>query len=144
MLVTDGDGTPLAVELESASPAEVKLALRTLRKIRVPKFGLGRPRTMKRILRLIADRGYDSNELRGELAGTGIEPVIPAKRNNRVATHQDGRSLRRYRKRWVIERSNAWLQNFRRLFVRYDRLLTSFGGFVHMACALITLRQVLK
>ena len=144
MVVTDGNGVPLAVELESASPAEVKLAMRTLKKIRVARPFRGRPRTMRRIKRLVADKGYDSNELRAELAGMGIEPIIPAKKNNTVATNQDGRALRRYRNRWHIERTNAWLQNFRRLFVRYDRLLTSFGGFVHLGCALITLRQVLK
>jgi transposase len=76
--------------------------------------------------RLIGDKGYDSNPLRAWLAVRHIEPIIPARRNRHSATHQDGRKLRRYRKRWIIERTNAWLQNFRRLVVRYDRHIGNF------------------
>lgn len=91
---------------------------------------------------LILDRGYDSNRVRAELAARGIEPIIPARRNNTVATHQDGRQLRRYRKPWKIERTNAWLQNYRRVVVRYERLAANYLAFVHLACALILLRRV--
>jgi transposase len=90
------------------------------------------------------DKAYDSNPLRKRLARRGIEPIVPAKSNRPNATHQDGRKLRRYRKRWIIERTNAWLQNFRRLVVRYERSITMYAGFLHIACALITLRGVLK
>ena len=103
--------------------------------------GPGRPR--KRPERLIADRGYDSNAVRASLAARGIEPIIPARRNNTVATHQDGRRLRRYRRRWIIERTHAWLQNFRRVLVRYERLAALYLGFVHLACALTVLKKVL-
>jgi len=51
--------------------------------------------------------------------------------------------LRRYRHRWTIERTHAWLQNFRRVLVRYERLVTLYLGFVHLACALIVLQKVL-
>jgi len=93
--------------------------------------------------RLIADKAYDSNPAREELVRRGIDPIIPARKNNRRATHQDGRKLRRYRRRWIIERTNAWLQNFRRLVVRYERSFTNFKALVHMACALICLKRVL-
>jgi transposase len=52
---------------------------------------------------------------------------------------QDGRALRRYRKRWKVERTFAWLQNFRRLLVRQDRFISVHQGFFHLACALICL-----
>ena len=58
--------------------------------------------------------------------------------------NQDGRRLRRYRRRWIVERTIGWLGNFRRLTVRYDRLMETYSGFFHLACALITLRKVLK
>jgi IS4 transposase len=67
----------------------------------------------------------------------------PARRNSRAATHQDGRPMRRYRRRWIIERTNAWLQNFRRLVVRYERKALVFLALVHMACALIALKRIL-
>jgi transposase len=51
--------------------------------------------------------------------------------------------MRRYRRRWIIERTNAWLQNFRRLVVRYERKVLVFLGLVHMACALIALKRIL-
>jgi transposase len=52
--------------------------------------------------------------------------------------------LRRYRRRWIVERTFAWLGHFRRLVVRYERLITVYAGFFHLACALLTLRKVLK
>lgn len=102
----------------------------------------GRPKQGKPE-RLIGDRGYDSNGARALLVRRGIEPIIPARSNNQAATHQDGRKLRRYKRRWIIKRSNSWLQNFRRIVVRYERSEKVFAAFVHMACALITLKRVL-
>jgi transposase len=117
----------------------VKLVEATLAQVRV-RTGCrrrGKPN------RLIADRGYDSNRVRALLVKRGIEPIIPARTNNSVATHQDGRKLRRYKRRWIIERSNSWLQTFRRLVVRYERSEKIFAALVHMACGLITLKRVL-
>jgi transposase len=99
--------TPLGIHLEKASPSEVRLVEATLASVRVKtgKRKRGKPK------RLIGDRGYDSNTVRALLVKRGIEPIIPARSNNTVATHQDGR-------RWIIERSNSWLQTYRRLVVR--------------------------
>jgi transposase len=136
-------GPPLGADLDAASPAEVPLRERTLDTVAVGRPGTpGRPR--KRPERLIADRGYDSNPLRARLARRGIAPIIPARRNHKRATHQDGRKLRRYRRRWIVERTFAWLGHFRRLVVRYERLISVYAGFCHLACALLTLRKVLK
>jgi transposase len=143
MVLVDGAGTPLGAYLEAASPAEVTLLEKTLDTVAVGRPGKpGRPR--KRPERLIADRGYDSNPLRARLARRGIEPIIPARSNHKRATHQDGRKLRRYRRRWIVERTFAWLGHFRRLVVRYERLTMTYAGFFHIACALLTLRRVLK
>lgn len=91
---------------------------------------------------LVADRAYDSNPLRRNLVRRHILPVIPARSNNHRATHQDGRHLRRYRHRWIIERTNSWLQFFRRLVVRYERKIENFLTFVHLACAMIVCRRI--
>jgi transposase len=77
------------------------------------------------------------------LISRDIEPIIPARRNNQIATYQDGRKLRRYQRRWIIERTNAWLQNFRRLVVRYERSATIFTTPFHLACTLTTPKSVL-
>ena len=118
--------------MAAASPSEVKLVESTFDSL--PEGS--QPK------RLIGDKGYDSNPVRAWLIARHIEPIIPARANNRAATHQDGRKLRRYHKRWIIERTNAWLQNFRRLVVRYERHARNFIAMVHLACALITLKKV--
>jgi len=143
MLLVDGQGTPLGAHLDSASPSEVKLLEQTIDTIQVRRAHQpGRPRSKPD--RLILDRGYDSNGLRARLAKRGIDPIIPATQNHPNATHQDGRKLRRYRHRWIVERTFAWLGWCRRLLVRHERLLTVYGAFFHLACAMLTLRQVLK
>jgi len=123
--------------LEAASPAEGTLLEQTLDTVAVGRPGKpGRPR--KRPDRLIVDRGDDSNPLRARLARRGIEPIIPARRHHKRATHQDGRKLRRYRRRWIVERPFAWLGHFRRLVVCDERLITTSAGFFQLACALLT------
>ncbi len=122
MVLVDGSGTPLGAYLDSASPSEVKLLGHTLRAVAVRRTNrAGRPR--KRPKRLITDRGYDSNVLRKVLKRCGIEPIIPARVNNKRATDQDGRKMRQYKRRWIVERTFAWLGQFRRLIVRHERLI---------------------
>ena len=139
MVLADGAGTPSGVPAEKASPSEVKLLEATLENGRIG----GRRAKRRKPKRLIADRGYDSNKVRALLVKRDIEAIIPARRNNRVATHQDGRKLRRYKRRWIIERANSWLQTFRRLVARYERSAKTFTALVHLACALTTLKRVL-
>lgn len=143
MVVVDGQGVPLGKQLYSASPHEARLAEETLASIRVSRRHRGgRPR--QRVWRVIADRAYDSDPLRTQLAARGIELIAPHRWNRSKPRTQDGRALRRYRRRWKVERTFAWLGNYRRLVVRYDRSITIYEAFFHIACFMITLRRVLK
>ncbi len=126
------------MSVASASPAEVRLVPQTLATIAVPRAGPGRPR--QKPVRLIADRAYDSDPLRCNLRKQGIELVCPHRRNRKRPATQDGRALRRYRKRWRVERTIAWLGAYRRLVVRYERYTRLYLAFLHFACALIALR----
>jgi transposase len=54
---------------------------------------------------------------------------------------QDGRKLRRFKRRWKIERLFAWLHNSRRIAVRYEYHSDNYLGFVHLACIVILLRN---
>jgi transposase len=90
--------------------------------------------------RLIGDKAYDSDLLDAELATLDIEMVAPHKSNRKKAKTQDGRKLRRYKRRWKIERLFAWLQNCRRILVRYEYHDANYLGFVHLGCILILLR----
>ena len=116
------------------------LVERTLAQVRVPRAGPGRPRSKPE--RLIADRAYDSDPLRGRLQRRGIQRICPHRRNRRKPATQDGRALRRYRRRWKIERTFAWLGNFRRLVVRYERSLRMYNALFHVACLIIALRHL--
>jgi transposase len=143
MVVVDGRGVPLGNSLHSASPGEVTLAETTLATIRVGRrHHAGRPR--QKPVRVIADKAYDSDPLRKRLWQRGIELIVPHRCNRKKSATQDGRALRRYRRRWIVERTNAWLGNFRRLVVRYDRSLTIYGAFFHIACFMIVLRRVVQ
>ena len=140
MVVVDGEGIPLASHLGSASPAEVKRLERTLDNIDVieAEEADGPPRPE----RLVLDKGYDSDPLRRRLAERGIEMICPHRRNRKRPKTQDGRPLRRYKRRWKVERTFAWLGNFRRLVVRYERSLRMYRAFFHLACVLITLKKL--
>jgi transposase len=140
MVVVDGQGIPLGNHLDSASPAEVTLLEKTLRQVSVPRRGPGRPR--RNPTRLITDKGYDSDPLRRRLKRRGIELICPYRKNRGRRVFHDGRKLRRYRRRWKVERTFAWLGNFRRLVVRWDRSITIYRAFFHVACLMITLRQL--
>jgi len=91
--------------------------------------------------RLIGDKAYDSDHLDQQLLEErNIELIAPHKRNRKKQHTQDGRRLRRYRRRWKVERLFAWLQNFRRLVVRYEYHVENFLALVQLGCSIILLR----
>jgi len=134
---------PVGLHLDSAQRAEVHLAQTTLETVRVrtPKG-----RTRSRPEHLTADKGYDSRRFRQYLRRRGIAHTIPP--IQRKAPFRPHRLPRfdpaRYAQRWIIERSTAWLQNFRRVLVRHERLLTTYRAFVVLACVMITLAALLR
>ena len=130
MAVADGTGLPLAVYAESATPHEVTLVRETL----LETFTDELPD------RLIGDKAYDSDPLDAELASAGIEMIAPHRAKRRKPPTQDGRALRRYRRRWKVERLFAWLHNFRRIANRFDYYAENYLGFVHLGCIRILLR----
>ena len=142
MVVADGQGVPLGNLLESASAAEVNLIERTLARVSVRRRGRGRPR--QKPARLIYDKAADADALRKRLRARGIDLICPHRRNRKRASLQDGRKLRRYKRRWKVERTFSWVGNFRRLVVRWDRHIEVYRGFFHIACMLITLNKLLN
>jgi transposase len=131
MAMADRAGSPFSVHATSASPHEVTLIEDTVEQ----RFTEDLPE------RLIGDLAYDSDPLDAQLAKQGIELIAPHRENRSKPITQDGRALRRYRRRWKVERLFAWLQNFRRLVVRYEYHVENFLGFVHLGCMLILLRR---
>lgn len=131
MAIADAAGLPIAVGIASASPHETTLVEETLDNAFLADL----------IHRMIGDKAYDSNALDERLREErGIELIAPNLSSRKVKT-QDGRPLRRYKRRWKIERLFAWLHNFRRLVIRYDRHAENFLGFVHLGCICILFRH---
>lgn len=129
-LIVDRKGVPLALSIDSAGVGETAMVQQTL--------GFADEEASPR--RLIGDKGYDSDALDQTLAELGIEMIAP-NRSNRSQT-QDRRPLRRYRHRWVVERTIAWLQNHRRLLVRHEKHASLFAAFATLGCLMIALRHL--
>ena len=133
MAMADAHGLPIGCRTESAQHAEVKLAVPTIHSclVRLPFK-----------TKLIMDKAYDSDPLRDELQQLDIEMVVPHRRGRKKPKRQDGRTLRRYRKRWKVERLFAWLNNFRRTGVRWEYHLENFEAFIQLAFTVILLRYL--
>jgi transposase len=92
----------------------------------------GRPR--KRPRKLHADKGYDYDRCRRDLRARGITPRIA--RRGIESSKQLGRH------RWVVERTFAWVNQFRRLIVRYERQADLYRAFLVLAAAIICFRSL--
>lgn len=131
MAITDAGGVVLSVSVQSASPHEITLVERTLEE----RFVAGLPE------KLIGDRAYDSDPLDERLAQMGVEMIAPHRTGRIKPKTQDGRKLRRYKRRWKVERFFAWLFNYRRCIVRHEYKEQNFKAVVLLACSMIFLKS---
>lgn len=133
LLMTDANGTPLAAYTTAANHNEVN-TIETLVDDRSP--ALPAPE------RLLHDKAADADWLREALRAHEIELICPHRENRTKPPTQDGRSLRRYKRRYRIERTISWLLNCRRLITRWEWYDDLFGGFVHLACLYTILQRL--
>jgi transposase len=134
MVLVDARGLPVAVHTAPAGPHESKLVQRL--------FDFMLTRQMPE--RVIGDKAYDSDPLDEVLAQRGVELIAPHRASRKPENvTQDRRPLQRYVRRWTVERSIAWIQNFRRLCIRWEKSTTLFSGFLHLGCAVLLLKAVL-
>jgi transposase len=131
MAVADRHGLPIAVGIASGERHEAKLVVETLRQ-----------RFLKKLpKRLIGDRAYDSDPLDAELKKLRVEMIAPH-HPRRVNLTQDGRPLRRYKRRWHIERLFAWIQASRRLITRFEHKAQNFLAFLKLRCIVLLARRL--
>ena len=123
-VVADASGLPLGMATAAADVSEQELLMPALDDVPV-EIPPGTP--------VIADKGHDSDPVRDELGEAGYEPIIPHRRNRVKPSRNDGRRLRRYRQRWKIERTNAWLHCYRGLAVRWSHYSFLYDGMVYIA-----------
>ena len=132
MLLIDGQGTPLSIDIASANQAEVNLIEPLIEKRTIEK----KPK------RLMYDRAADSDPLRERLAVQEIELICHHRKNRKKPPTQDGRKARRLARRYRVERSISWLFNCRRLVVRYEYYDHLFLGFAQLACLFTMLKKL--
>jgi transposase len=133
-VVADANGTPIGVVTAAANVPETALIGPALASI---PDAVALPDGVP----VIADKAYDSDPLRDDLAAAGFVLLSPHRRNRRKPPTNDGRRMRRYRRRWKVERAIGWLHSFRRLLVRHEYYSYLYDGFVHLALALFTLSR---
>ena len=134
-VLTDQRGAPLAVEITGANTHDKTVALATLDGIVVE-----RPeKIVYRLHHLCLDKGYDYADV--------IEGVEERDYHLHLAKSQAEKAPRPIQKkhparRWVVERTHAWHNRFRRLLIRWEKKSTHYEAFIHLASVLIIFRIV--
>jgi transposase len=126
-LICDGQGVPLAIQLTGANRNDSQQALPLVDAIPLLQGERGRPRHRPDCV--LGDRGHDAEAIRQGMRGRRILPLL-AMRNT-----EHGSGLGRWR--WVVERTFAWLNQFRRLRVRYEKRADIYEGLLLLGCVLI-------
>ena len=133
MAVADRHGLPLALLVAEGSRYDSVLTERTLDAAFVRHLPP----------RLIGDRAWDNAPLAERLRKERHIELIAPTRSTTKKRKQDGRSLRRYKRRWRVEALFARLKRYRRIATRWDFKVDNFFGFVQLACAILLMRALL-
>ena len=133
MALADSDGLPLAVTVAKGSRHDVVLVDQTLDDAFLNELPA----------KLIGDKAFDSAKLQREsLDERNMELIAPTRGGSRPSKRrQDGRAMRRYRRRWKVEALFALLKQFRRIATRWERKSSNYFGFVQLGCIAIMLRR---
>jgi len=131
MALADRHGLPLAVYIAEGNRHDSVLTERTLDAAFVGKLPP----------RIIADKAWDNSVLQKKLLlERDIDLIAPKKSNSNRA--QDGRKLRRYKRRWRVEGLFAWLKRYRRINTRWEYNSDNFLGFVQLGCMILLLKRL--
>jgi transposase len=131
MAIVDRHGLPLSVSTHAANHHEVTLVQLSFDFYMIE----AKPEN------LIGDKAYDSDELDVSLKKQGVEMIAPHRSNRKLKT-QDGRRLRRYERRWLVERYFAWLHWKCRILIRWEYYSENFLGFVQLASITMLLKRI--
>ena len=131
-VVVDASGLPLGMAVAGANVSEQDLLMPAVDDVPL-EVPAGTP--------VIADKGHDADGLRDALEAEGFVPIIPHRRNRVQPSRNDGRRLRRYRHRWRIERTNAWLHCYRGLAVRWSFYSFMYVGLVYLSFIHLALQR---
>jgi putative transposase len=131
-LLVDARGAPLSLIVAGANRHDVKLLAQTLDAIVVQ-----RPKpTARRPQHLCVDKGYAGQPAEQQMRARGYIPHVPKKGAPQARHRTKGRA-----RRWVVERTHSWMNNFRKLRVRYEKKVANFEALLHLATAIICWRM---
>ncbi len=131
-LLVEGKGVPIGLSVGGANTHDMKLVDQTLESIAVerPKPTPESPQNM------CMDKGFDFPEVRELVDEWGYTAHIPSR------GEAPGERIPRYRaRRWVVERTQSWMNRFRRLLIRWEKKVENYLAMLHFACAWITYRS---
>ncbi|MFF8730657.1 IS5 family transposase [Streptomyces sp. NPDC015171] len=146
-LAADGYARPLALAITAGQAGDAPAFETVMARIRVPRTGLGRPRT--RPTMVLADRAYSSRAIRGHLRRRQIRAVIPQPsdqighrlRRGRQGGRPPGFDADAYKQRNTVERCINRLKQWRGLAARTDKLAIAYQAALHLAAILIWARR---
>jgi IS5 family transposase len=133
-MAVERSGVPVGVLTDAANVGEPDLGERVIARVPAELTGADVP--------VVADEGFDRDALRDELAVVGYRLRAPHRGNRKRPSRSDGRRMRRSKRRYVVERTFAWVQSFHRVATRYEYLCHLYDGFVSLACAFIALSKL--
>ena len=135
-MVTDGAGTPLAIEVTAGQVHELSVAESVIGEALATPLGRRRKKSKRRHKpkKLAGDKGYSAQDIRDWLKARLIEPVIPHK-DNELARHDPAVIFDKatYRGRCVVENCVGWLKENRRIGTRFEKLAVNFHGMLQLA-----------
>jgi transposase len=132
-VLTEAHGIPLALVIDGANRHDMKLAKSTLEHLMLqrPVPVAAQPQG------LCLDQGYDYGEVRALVAQFGFTLHLHARDDEAWRLKQEAGFRAR---RWVVERTHSWMNRFRRILIRWEKLSKTYLAFLHLACAVITWR----
>ena len=134
-MVEARNGIPVGIATDAANVSETALgpAAVVMMAVKCPPG----------LVALLADKAYDCDWLRIHLRKLGFLLIAPHRSNRVKKSMNDGRRLRRYKRRWKVERTFAWLHSYRRVVTRYEKDIHRYDGFVHLACTFIAIGNLI-
>lgn len=137
---TEKNGLPLSIFISPANIHDSKLYLPTIENVRIA-LPIGAPLTRPKLIN--ADAAYDSKYIRNYNRGRGIKSNIPVNRRNRKKAKK-GRPIKLdkeiYKARNAVERFFSWIEGFKKISPRHERLESSYLGLVTLSCSLMLWR----
>ena len=135
-LLVDANGIPLSLVVSGAERHDVKLLEPTLDQIVVKRPKRGKAGKQH----LCADKGYAGQPAQEAMEERGYVPPV-RQRGEEVKTQARKSGYRS--RRWVVERIHSWLNRYRKLLVRFEKLAMSYEGLLELACALTAFQQTI-